>query len=666
MKLLYAYIDNFNGIIEKQSFVFSNEYIVDFESKEGTLKIEKNNNYVKEFYGKNISSITAIIGKNGVGKTTLLNIIGRTLRDRLENTIIDDNITIKDKYFLLYHVEGDIFFIEIMGDITIKNLNVNYMIDESVYNSAFFSKEDFNEVQYDEVENEKIIYINSRKTVKYHDISSYKSNELKFIPREVEARLYLADWYETFLKLSKKGIIESDSILFSFKKNKEVRYDDSGFRIKPLVEDADHRIKDQMVYIKESISDFFIFFVSCIVNYFKRMSLECCGEGVISFWKEISEKYYTRNNLDKEDFKELFNLCRINVEHYADSLFHHKDRDLIEYMSLIENLVMALFDIKEKVIPNIDDFKIVLSSHRKDEQILRFFEAYDKVREWLYKKLPENEEKERWGEDKDVYRKTDLKLCLPIQVDGIGISTGENNIISLFSKIIHEAKVSATEQKGHRPKKNYIILVDEIEAEMHLEWSRNLIDTIVEQLDEIKIDICDGFTGLGLDWFNVSVQIIFTTHSPFLISDLNRNSIIALEKKSGKLKQKKDVCSFAQNLQRIISNEFFISDCYGAFAQKKIKEIIDKLNGKDDLEKEKLIEIESVIKEIGEPLLRDKLMSMYISKRRRLQKSCDDEINKLNLFRNKFPNLDDNQLLEELERIKILLEINTNDKIELE
>ena len=76
MKLIALVIKQYNKLFEEQIFNFSYEYKVDFNFETNELKIDKNLDYIENFYGEFIYNISPIVGINGTGKTTILNLIG--------------------------------------------------------------------------------------------------------------------------------------------------------------------------------------------------------------------------------------------------------------------------------------------------------------------------------------------------------------------------------------------------------------------------------------------------------------------------------------------------------------------------------------------------------------------------------------------------------------
>ena len=71
-------------------------------NKEGNLKIQKNTDSLKKYYGDIVTTITMFSGKNGA-ETTTLDILGMRLNDRRNDTNRKEN---RNTYFMLYHLYG--------------------------------------------------------------------------------------------------------------------------------------------------------------------------------------------------------------------------------------------------------------------------------------------------------------------------------------------------------------------------------------------------------------------------------------------------------------------------------------------------------------------------------------------------------------------------------
>ena len=109
MELIYLYIERFGDFICQQELVLSNNFDVSLKNKK--LIVCKKENHLKDFYGKKIKNLTVLVGKNGSGKTTILDILGMNRNDRLN--IQESRKQSKNEYFMLYYLgksdENDLF-----------------------------------------------------------------------------------------------------------------------------------------------------------------------------------------------------------------------------------------------------------------------------------------------------------------------------------------------------------------------------------------------------------------------------------------------------------------------------------------------------------------------------------------------------------------------------
>lgn len=72
MKLIALVIKQYDKLFKEQIFNFSDEYKVDFNFETNELKIDKNPDYIENFYGESIYNISPIVGINGTGDNAIM------------------------------------------------------------------------------------------------------------------------------------------------------------------------------------------------------------------------------------------------------------------------------------------------------------------------------------------------------------------------------------------------------------------------------------------------------------------------------------------------------------------------------------------------------------------------------------------------------------------
>ena len=73
MELVYLWVEEYKNI-HHQGFNFSPQFRCDYNPATNELTIDENEDYIPDFFGDNIN-VTAIVGKNGSGKSSLLELI---------------------------------------------------------------------------------------------------------------------------------------------------------------------------------------------------------------------------------------------------------------------------------------------------------------------------------------------------------------------------------------------------------------------------------------------------------------------------------------------------------------------------------------------------------------------------------------------------------------
>ena len=147
------------------------------------------------------------------------------------------------------------------------------------------------------------------------------------------------------------------------------------------------------------------------------------------------------------------------------------------------------------------------------------------------------------------------------------------------------------------------ILIDEGETGFHPQWQKEYIHNLITILPKI-------FEGKKL-------QIILTSHSPFVISDLPKENVIFLDRDENGLCKVTNIDkhkqTFGANIHTLLSDSFFMDSLLGDFANEKIQKVLDFLNGKNTAMNEELAQ--KYINLIGEPIIKRQLQKMLDSKR---------------------------------------------------
>lgn len=195
------------------------------------------------------------------------------------------------------------------------------------------------------------------------------------------------------------------------------------------------------------------------------------------------------------------------------------------------------------------------------------------------------------GISKNLYKvSSDKKLY-----DFLSLSTGEQRLLKFMADVYFVANMKELKRQSKNPENN-IYIFDEMDLSWHPEWQRNMVLYIV-----------DLFNKVTANNKNRKINLIFTTHSPMILSDMPKTNVIFLPK----ISTPKDFDTFGANIHDLFKTGLFF-DCkncntLGAFAKKEILKILNTLNS-DNLTSDESEELKYKIEMIGEPIIRNSLM----------------------------------------------------------
>lgn len=147
------------------------------------------------------------------------------------------------------------------------------------------------------------------------------------------------------------------------------------------------------------------------------------------------------------------------------------------------------------------------------------------------------------------------------------------------------------------------IIMEEIELYFHPEWQRSFCYDMMELIKKTIV------TKRNPNNNNIKdINIIFVTHSPYILSDIPKTNVLFL--RNGLPYNKMQENTFGANINSLLKNGFFMPSLpMGKFAHEKIDQMFEKLHS-GAFDKEKIESIEHEIMVIGEPYIRQQLITM--------------------------------------------------------
>ena len=603
MELIYLYIDKYRTF-EKQVCAFSNKFKVNYNAETKDLTITRNKDYF-DIYPGNILGVNAVLGKNASGKTSFMSLIGDRINDRRNEIYIrpekphdlleiltaeSEKIDVAEgrfvsKYFFVYYYGKDnkgedLFILEtccpekyiyifenkyILLDREDKEgerRGIDYYIEKGWMSCVF------------KIENNKNIWCDNTQNYKVDGFSPEMDSSIIFFKNSVKKdpfRFNDRDEEESIISVKRiESVMEDvsffqkvDFLIGQMKRKTDTIYNDKRYILRVEMAErlwSDHKkqlgfnlgeaIPDYRCYLKEisEVSEeqkIVLAFLNKYVNYILSVVVK---EGLLN--NEQIECINAIESVDKnaetyDDLKEIYHKQIGCIYEY----YNQKDVNLDNFM-----IVEKSFEdfLEEALKNNIEfeykiqglDIKFQKESNIKTPEIKKFFDNC--IDEYLNK------------------AKEDIASILEnfLTVDILWLSAGEEANLTLFTAIHNQVKVKSPD------KRKYIFLFDEIERYMHPEMCRCLISDLIDLLNTYN---------------DKEFQIMISSHSSFIASDIKNNNVICLERKGIKTEiSTASKATLGQNIHTILKENFFLSSTFGKYAI-KIMELVEKCLNADEL-----------------------------------------------------------------------------------
>lgn len=555
VELVYTYIEKMDTGIKNSEISFSEEH--KFRMKERTLFYVENKN--KRFFGEKISNLSLLVGKNGIGKSSILDLI----------SFSNKNINLRrgrNSYFNIFHIKDNLFLIDGSPSLIdkIKNLSTEKGLFVSVGNNKFVTPPNSQisiELQVSLIRSSPIVDWFNRYS--YRDFNSYNSpiirnvkhvesaeNVFRFI---VEAENSNVTKQKIFLKVSQKLSYSSNSsaILDEIYGNKRITNiedylpEELKSRLRLKVGENTVSFNNRIVqnyYFRKHNEYFFI------VQFLEKYLLH-----LIEFLAKNGEPRGRIFSIIKESTGGDFN--RLREVDLFDLREDYLSEQFLKYkIAFLENIVNDLRDWGERVkyfegkssrdTPFIERNGLnTLISNFKNSEEYGYFQGNAYKIEVSSSSLSNKDINFNFIELLMV----EFSDLFSVQFENL--SDGEIVYFNTFSSIFMEIR------KASKDGRDCVLVLDEPDLNLHPEWCRRFIDDCITLVNNYSA---------------VNVQFIIATHSPYMISDVPKENVFSLEEKKKMIVIKRAEKTFAANIIDILSDTFFLDYSIGEFARKKI------------------------------------------------------------------------------------------------
>lgn len=187
------------------------------------------------------------------------------------------------------------------------------------------------------------------------------------------------------------------------------------------------------------------------------------------------------------------------------------------------------------------------------------------------------------------------------------LSSGEQQLIhSIQSVLYHSTNLESVHFSNTENKLKYEslnIIFDEVELYFHPDYQKKFISELISSLSKNKFKKIKN------------INILFSTHSPFILSDIPSQNILKLINGDPQPYTENEQ-TFGANIHELLANDFFLKESFmGDFAKNKINSLIDFLKS-ENTEDNEWNEDNAIqfINIIGENLIKNTLLEIYYGK----------------------------------------------------
>ena len=640
MELIYIWINKGKNIVQ-QGYNFSMCYSFELHCDNGTYVLSETikTSHIQNFFDEEqiITNITAIVGKNGSGKTSLLGELSdlecypRFKEERNEYINFEEESYESNKKLLVFKKNDEL--------IIYHNFATNTFLNKTPYDAVNLYES--TEESKDQLSKGKglsdittVCLTNSSYNYGENGISS--NGKLSTIILSPTALSTIARrYYTTMLHFETNDFFDSKLWYFNYDVIKEQRTLANFQQICDML--YFYKLYDSKLlagYDGIVPTSIHISFVSCQKMLEKRYS---------DFSKDANKEEFNENKkYFYEKYKEFRKYLSINDNINLKDVVMTINLNLLFECVLTLDLPLKVYEHKN-TISKIQDLITNIIETQNNDRIGKYFKAginevkfFDelKVNAMVYKNTVPIE---------DLAYKTDLILDIKlseeayikflkfiktryeedysfilkyIEIGNLQMSSGERAFQNFFSWLNLVPEFNKIDKRMPAElHSSILLLIDEIDLYLHPEWQKNMVYNMIQEVKR--------------QFANYKVQIIFATHSPLVLSDIPRENTIYLKLVDGNSipdQPCKHIQTFGTDIYTLLNDAFYLNEgSMGKFAtieiNKMLKRLASAIKQECELSEAEVLVFNEKILWIGNELIRKKLFIML--------DKCSKETNKI-------------------------------------
>lgn len=207
----------------------------------------------------------------------------------------------------------------------------------------------------------------------------------------------------------------------------------------------------------------------------------------------------------------------------------------------------------------------------------------------------------------ELFKKKRSFVLRYIHIDTSPVSSGEQALHNIFSYLYLTPYIQEIFDIASHPalRSDILLLLDEVDLYMHPEWQRKFISMLTSRLER--------------EYPDKHIQLVLTTHSPLVLSDIPSGNIIYLSNDKNRctvVDGPNKTETFGANIFTLLKDSFYLDKSLGEFAFSRIEAIIKDLQmlkeNPDNIElRNRCRKHKHLIEIIGEPIIKQKMQMLY-------------------------------------------------------